>query len=185
MIDEVMQELQENLEKSVAALRRELGKVRTGRASPAILDRIRIDYYGVPTPIAQMATVSVPDARLLVVKPWEKSQVSVIERAIREEDLGLNPRVDGDILRVPIPPLTEERRKEMVKLARRAGEDAKVAIRKHRRDAIDLLTSLRDEGEVPEDDADRAKKKLEDLVGDGVKKVDTVVAEKEKEVMEV
>jgi ribosome recycling factor len=185
MIDDVLSELEDGIEKSMDSLRRELSKVRTGRAHPSILDRIRVDYYGVQTPIGQMANIGVPDASLLTVKPWEKSQVSAIDKAIRDSDLGLNPQVDGDLIRIPIPALTEERRKEMVKLTKRSGEDAKIAIRKHRRDAIDMIDELVKEGEVSEDDADRGKKKLEDVVADSVKKVDKIVAERESQIMEV
>lgn len=185
MIDDVLKELKDNCDRALDALRRELTKVRTGRANPSILDRIRVDYYGVPTPIAQMATVSVPDPRLLMIKPWEKGQGQAIDRAIRDSDLGLNPQVDGDLIRIPIPALTEERRREMVKLTKRSGEDAKVAIRKHRRDGLTLLDELEQEGEVGADDADRGRKKVEELIAEWVKKVDGIVAEREKDIMEV
>ena len=185
MIDDVLNDLNDSIAKSQDALRRELGKVRTGRANPSILDRIRVDYYGVPTPIAQMANVGVPDATMLTVKPWEKNQVQAIDKAIRESDLGLNPQVDGDLIRIPIPPLTEERRKEMVKMTKRFGEDAKIAIRKHRRDAMDMLAEAAKDGEVSEDDAERAKKKVEEVVSDQVKKVDAIVNERESQIMEV
>lgn len=185
MIDEVVQELEDGIEKSMDSLRRDLAKVRTGRAHPSILDRVRVDYYGVQTPIGQMANIGVPDASLLTVKPWEKGQVKAIDKAIRDSDLGLNPQVDGDLIRIPIPPLTEERRKEMVKLTKRNAEDAKIAIRKHRRDAMDMLAELAKEGEVSEDDAERGKKKVEDVVAEAVKKVDKIVAERESQIMEV
>jgi len=185
MIEEVMKELQESLDKAIAALRRELSKVRTGRAHPSILDRIRVDYYGVPTPISQMATVAVPDARMLTVRPWERTQVKAVEKAIRESDLGLNPQVDAELIRIPIPALTEERRKEMVKLTKRHGEESKVAIRKHRRDALSMLADLAKEGEVSEDQAERARKKAEDLIADKTKEVDRIVAEREGDIMAV
>ncbi len=185
MIDEVLQELKDSIGKAMTALRRELGKVRTGRAHPSILDRIRVDYYGVPTPIAQMASVAVPDPRLITVKAWEKGQVQAIDKAIRESELGLNPQVDGDLIRIPIPPLTEERRKEMVKLTKRTCEEGKVAVRKHRRDAMSMLTDLQKESEIGEDDADRAKKKVEEIVSAAVKQVEKTVDEREKEIMEV
>lgn len=185
MIDEVLEDLDDNLGKAIAALRRELSKVRTGRAHPSILDRIRVDYYGQMTPLSQMSTVTVPDARLLMVKAWERGQVKAIDKAIRESELGLNPQVDGDLIRIPIPPLTEERRKEMVKLTKRAGEEGKVAIRKHRRDAMTMLNDLQKEGEVSEDDAERARKKVEEVVTEKVKDVDRVVGEREKDIMEV
>lgn len=185
MIDEVLEDLDDNLGKAIAALRRELSKVRTGRAHPSILDRIRVDYYGQMTPLSQMSTVTVPDARLLMVKAWERGQVKAIDKAIRESELGLNPQVDGDLIRIPIPPLTEERRKEMVKLTKRAAEEGKVAIRKHRRDAMTMLNDLQKEGEVSEDDAERARKKVEEVVTEKVKDVDRVVGEREKDIMEV
>ncbi len=183
MIDEVLGELKDGIEKTLDSLRRELAKVRTGRAHPSILDRIRVDYYGVPTPIAQMANVGVPDASLLTVKPWEKGQVHAIDKAIRDSDLGLNPQIDGDLIRIPIPALTEERRKEMVKLTKRCGEDAKVAVRKHRREALDMIAELIKEGEVSEDDGARGEKKVEDALNDATKKVEAVVQQRESEIM--
>lgn len=185
MLDDVLQELKTGIEKAIEALRRELSKVRTGRAHAGMLEGVRVDYYGVPTPLHQMATVSVPDARLITVKAWEKGQARHIEKAIREANLGLNPQVDGELVRVPIPPLTEERRKEMVKLTRKHGEECKVAVRNHRRDAMEMITSLDKDGDVPADDADRAKKKAEEIVADGIKHVDGVIASKEKDILEV
>jgi ribosome recycling factor len=185
MLEDVIKELREGIEKAIEALRRDLSKVRTGRANAAMLDGIRVDYYGVPTPIVQMATVSVPEPRLISVKPWEKNQVKAIEKAIRESDLGLNPQVDADLIRLPIPPLTEERRKEMVKLTKKNGEDCKVAIRKHRRDANEMIDSLEKDGDVSGDEADRAKKKVDDVVAEGTKQVDTVIAGKEKDILDV
>ena len=185
MIDDVLAELNDGMGKSLDALRRELAKVRTGRAHPSILDRVRVDYYGTPTPISQMANVGVPDASLLTVKPWEKSQVQAIDKAIRESGLGLNPQADGDLIRIPIPPLTEERRKDMVKLTKKHGEEAKIAIRQHRRDAMDMLQDAIKEGEISEDDGERAKKKVEETVADHVKQVDTIVAEREEQIMQV
>jgi len=185
MIDDVLAELKDGMGKSLDALRRELAKVRTGRAHPSILDRVRVDYYGTQTPISQMANVGVPDASLLTVKPWEKSQVQAIDKAIRESGLGLNPQVDGELIRIPIPPLTEERRKEMVKLTKKHGEEAKIAIRQHRREAMDMLQDATKEGEISEDDGERAKKKVEEEVADHVKQVDKIVAEREAQIMEV
>src|SRR6185295_14804219 len=172
MLEDVIQELRAGIEKAIEALRRELSKVRTGRAHAGMLESVRADYYGVPTPLHQMATVSVPDARLITVKAWEKGQARVIEKAIREADLGLNPQVDGELVRVPIPALTEERRREMVKITRKHGEECKVAVRKHRRDANEMIDSLDKDGECSADDADRAKKKVEDVVAEGIKQVD-------------
>jgi ribosome recycling factor len=185
MLDEVFQELRAGIEKAVEALRRDLSKVRTGRAHAGMLDSVRVDYYGVATPVSQMATVSVPEPRLITIKPWEKSQVKVIEKAIRESDLGINPQTDGELIRLPIPALTEERRKEMVKNTKKHGEECKVAVRKHRRDAMEMIESLDKDGDVPGDDADRAKKKVEETVAEGIKKIDDVIHHKEKEILEV
>lgn len=185
MLEDVIKELREGIDKAIEALRRDLAKVRTGRANAAMLDGIRVDYYGVPTPIGQMATVSVPEPRLITIKPWEKNQVKAIEKAIRESDLGLNPQVDADLIRLPIPPLTEERRREMVKLTKKNGEDCKVAIRKHRRDANEMIDTLEKDGEVSGDDAERAKKKVDDVVSEGTRLVDAVIAAKEKDIMDV
>ncbi len=185
MIDDVLADLNASIEKTLDALRRELAKVRTGRAHPSILDRVRVDYYGTMTPISQMANIGSPDASLLTVKPWEKGQVQAIDKAIRDSDLGLNPQVDGDLIRIPIPPLTEERRKEMVKLTKKNGEEAKIAIRQHRRDALDMLSEYTAEGEIGEDDGERAKKKVEEIVAQQVKAVDKIVADREAQIMEV
>jgi ribosome recycling factor len=185
MLDEVIQELKTGIEKAIEALRRDLSKVRTGRAHAGMLESVRVDYYGVPTPLHQMSTVSVPDARLITVKAWEKGQARAIEKAIREANLGLNPQVDGELVRVPIPALTEERRKEMVKITRKHGEECKVAVRNHRREANEMIDSLDKDGDVSADEADRAKKKVEEIVADGIKHVDGVISAKEKDILEV
>jgi ribosome recycling factor len=185
MLDEILSDLKTSIAKAHEALKRDLGKVRTGRANAGMLDTLRVDYYGQSTPIGQMATVNVPEPRLITVKPWDKSAVKIVEKAIRDSDLGLNPQVDGDIIRLPIPPLTEERRKEMVKVAKKVGEECKVAIRKCRHDALDLASSVDSEGGASADDVDRAKKKAEDLVGEGIRVVDTIIANKEKDILEV
>jgi ribosome recycling factor len=185
MLDEVFKELRTGIEKAVEALRRDLSKVRTGRAHAGMLDSIRVDYYGTPTPINQMANVAVPEPRLITIKPWEKGQAKHIEKAIRESDLNVNPQVDGELIRIPIPALTEERRKEMVKLTKKHGEECKVAARKHRRDAIEMVETLDKDGDVSGDDADRAKKKIEEIVAEGVKQIDGVIATKEKDILEV
>jgi ribosome recycling factor len=185
MLEDVFKDLHDGIDKAIEALRRDLAKVRTGRANAAMLDGIRVDYYGVPTPIVQMATVSVPEPRLITIKPWEKNQVKAVEKAIRESDLNLNPQVDADLIRLPIPPLTEERRKEMVKMTKKHGEECKVVIRKHRRDANELIDALEKDGDVSGDDADRAKKKVEETVADGTRQVDTVISSKEKDILDV
>lgn len=185
MLEDVLKDLRAGIDKAIEALRRDLSKVRTGRASAAMLDGVRVDYYGVPTPINQMANVAVPEARLITIKPWEKGQGRAIEKAIREADLGLNPQVDGDFIRIPVPALTEERRKEMVKLTKKHGEECKVAIRKHRREANEMIDTLDKDGDVAADDADRTKKKVEDIVAEGTKQVDAVMASKESEILQV
>jgi ribosome recycling factor len=185
MLEDVIKDLRAGIDKAIESLRRDLAKVRTGRAHAGMLDGIRVDYYGVLTPISQMATIAVPEPRLITIKPWEKGQVKAIDKAIREGDLGVNPQVDADLIRIPIPALTEERRKEMVKLTKRHGEECKVAIRKHRRDANEMIDALDKDGEVSGDDADRTKKKVEDVVAEGIKQVDAVIASKEKDILEV
>lgn len=185
MTEDVLNELAAAITKAHDALKRELAKLRTGRAHPGMLEGLRVDYYGQLTPIAQMAAVAVPEPRMLTVKPWEKNQVQAIERAIREADLGFNPQTDGDLIRIPIPPLSEERRRDLAKLARRNGEDCKVAIRKARHDALDMLAELKTEGDISEDEQERAKKRVEEVVATGVQSVDQFVTSREKDIMEV
>lgn len=185
MIDDVQKELRDSIGKAQEALKRELVKVRTGRANASMLETVRVDYYGTATPLAQMASVNVPEPRLLVVKPWDRSVVKAVEKAIREAELGLNPQVDGEFIRVPIPPLTEERRKEMVKVARKHGEESKVAVRGARREALELLGELVKDGEASEDEVERAKKKVEETVADGTRQIDQIVGHKEKDILEV
>jgi ribosome recycling factor len=185
MIDDILGELKSDIGKAHDALRKALSKIRTGRANPDILDGVRVDYWGTPTPISQMATVSVPEARMLLVKPWDKQNLKAIERGIREADLGLNPQNDGELIRLPMPALTEERRKDLTKVARKTGEEGKVAIRKHRQDARTMLESLKEDGEVGADDVDRALKKVDELVQAGTQGVDEIVAKKEKDILEL
>ncbi len=185
MLEEVFKELRAGIEKAIEALRRDLSKVRTGRAHPGMLDSIRVDYYGTPTPLTQMANVSVPEPRLITIKAWEKGQTKAIDKALRDSDLNINPQVDGELIRIPIPALTEDRRKEMVKLTKKYGEESKVAVRMHRRDANEMIDGLEKDGDVSRDDADRAKKKVEEMVAEGTKQVDTVIATKEKDILEV
>jgi ribosome recycling factor len=185
MLDDVQKDLVSSLGKAHEALRRDLGKLRAGRASANLLDGIRVDYYGTVTPLAQMAHINVPEPRLITVKPWDKGAVKLVEKALRDSDLGLNPQTDGDLIRLPIPPLTEERRREMVKLAKKVGEESKVAIRKCRHDALDLASSVDAEGGASADEVDRAKKKAEELVSEGIRIVETIIANKEKDILEV
>jgi ribosome recycling factor len=185
MLDDVQKELISSIGKAHEVLRRDLGKLRAGRANPNLLDGIRVDYYGTPTPLNQMAHINVPEPRLITVKPWDKSGVKLVEKALRESDLNLNPQTDGDLIRIPLPPLTEERRKEFVKIARKYGEECKVTIRKARHEALDMLKAMDDGGEASTDDVERAKKKTEETVADGVKSVDGIISQKEKDIMEV
>ena len=185
MIDETFEELADGITKAHEALRRELSKIRTGRANPELLDSIRVEYYGSKTPLKQMASIGVPEARLLTVKPFDKTSTQAIERAIMQAGLGLNPQSDGELIRIPMPALTEERRRDLVKIAKKTQEDAKVSIRKARHEAKDMLESLKTEGEVGEDAVERALKKLEEVVQQGTAKVDEIFANKEKDILEI
>jgi ribosome recycling factor len=185
MIDELLQDAREHMEKSVDATRHKFGSVRTGRASTALLDRITVDYYGAQTPLKQLATVSAPEARLLTVQPYDKSSIKNIERAILESDIGLTPNNDGQLIRLQVPELTEERRKELVKVVRNLAEEGRVAIRNIRRDVMHDLRELRDAGEAGSDDEHRAEEALQKLTDEKVKELDAVLKAKEEEILEV
>lgn len=185
MLAEITNETEEGMKKAVEAFKRELAKVRTGRASPAMLDSVRVDYYGTPTPVNQVATVTVVDARMLSVKPWEKSMIPIIDKAIRASDLGLNPVADADLVRVPIPPLTAERRRDLVKGIKKTAEEAKVAVRAARRDAMDLIKDAEKEKEISEDERKTGEKKIQDLTDRYVAAVDELERGKEKEITEL
>jgi ribosome recycling factor len=185
MLDDVHKELVSAIGKAQESLKRDLTKLRAGRANPGLLDGVKVDYYGTMTQLSQMAHVNVPEARLLVVKPWDRGQVKAVEKAIRESDLGLNPQADGEIIRIPLPPLTEERRREFVKLAKKYGEECKVTIRKARHEALDMLTQIDTDGEASADEVERAKKKAEETVAEGAKHVESIVSHKEKDILEV
>jgi ribosome recycling factor len=185
MIDDILAELKTDIAKAHEALKKALSKIRTGRANPDILDGVRVDYWGTPTPIGQMATVSVPEARLIMVKVWDRQNTKAVEKAIREADLGLNPQVDGEVMRIPMPMLTEERRRELTKTAKKTGEECKVVIRKHRQEARGLLEALESDGEAGADDVDRGLKKVDEIVQAGTHTVDEIVSKKEKDVMEL
>jgi len=185
MIDEVLSEARTAMDKAVKSLKREMAKVRTGRASVSLLDDIKVDYYGVPTPLSQVATLSVPEARLITVQPWEKNLIPDIEKAIFKADLGLTPSSDGQLIRLPVPALTEERRREMVKIIKRMSEDAKISVRNARRDANETLKMLEKEKEITEDDLKRSEKDVQQLTDEFVATIDSIVQSKEKEVMEV
>ncbi|MBI5535043.1 MAG: ribosome recycling factor [Deltaproteobacteria bacterium] len=185
MIDDILKELRDSIGKTHESLKRDLSKLRTGRAHAGMLDGIRVDYYGTPTPLNQLASVSVPEPRMIAVRPWDKGAVKQVDKALRESDLGINPRVDGDLIRIPIPQLTEERRKELVKITRKMSEECKVGVRKHRHDALDMLATVQSDGAASEDECDRARKKVEETVAEAVKKVDEIQQHKEKDIFEI
>jgi ribosome recycling factor len=170
--------------KSIDALKNELNRVRTGRASLTILDGIRVDYYGTLTPLNQMATLSVPESRLIAIQPWDVSVIKEIEKAILKSDLGLTPSNDGKVIRISIPPLTEERRKELVKVINKISEDHKVAIRNIRRDSNELLKGLKKDGDISEDDAFKAQDQVQKITDEHIKLIEDVNKEKEKEILE-
>jgi ribosome recycling factor len=185
MAEDLVDELRKRIHKTLDDLRRELAKVRTGRANPALLDGVRVDYYGQMSPLNNVSNVTVADPRLIVIKPWEKSMIPVIEKAINAAGLGVNAQSDAEVVRVPIPPLTEERRREFVKLVKHKGEEHKIAIRNERRDAKEMIEEAVKEGELTEDDGKKAMEKVQTEVDNGVKKVDEVIASKEKDLMQV
>lgn len=184
-VTDVKKTAEQKMQKSIETLKADLAKVRTGRAHTGILDHIHVDYYGTPTQITQVANVTLLDARTIGVQPWEKKMVGVIEKAIRESDLGLNPSTQGDLIRVPTPPLTEERRKEIVKVVKGEGEDSKVAVRNIRRDANEALKKLLKDKACSEDDERRAQDDVQKLTDRYVAEIDKMIAEKEKELLTV
>ena len=185
MIDDVIKDTEDGMKRALAAFERELAKIRTGRANLSLLDGIKVDYYGSPTPLNQVASLNVADARLITIKPWEKNLIPVIEKAIRTSDLGLNPVTDADIVRLPVPPLTQERRKELVKVVNRMTEEARVAVRGARRDGNDMLKDALKEKEISEDESKSGQKSIQDLTDKYIAKVDATGEAKEKEIMEV
>jgi ribosome recycling factor len=185
VLDDIVKDTKDNMEKVIEALKKNLATIRTGRASPGMLDGVRVDYYGSPTALNQLATVSVADARLLVVKPFEKKVLKDIERAIVEANLGFNPNNDGETIRLAMPPLSTERRKEYVKMSKSKGEDAKVAIRNVRRDSNEMLKEACADSSITQDDEKRGLKSVQDLTDAFVKTVDEQLVKKEKEIMEV
>lgn len=185
MLEDICTESKEQMQKAIEALKKQLATIRTGRAHASLLEGVRVDYYGVPSPISQIASISCPDARCLVVKPWEKAMLKPIEKAIQEANLGLVPMVDTDIVRVPVPALTEERRKEFVKQARQRGEDAKVAVRNARRDANELFKDAVKEKSLSEDEEKRGLKITQDFTDQSISEIDKLLANKEAEIMVV
>ena len=185
MINEILEDAKVRMQKSTESVATEFSRIRTGRASTALLDHIQVDYYGSSVPLGQAATVSVGDARTLVIQAWEKNMIPVIEKAIMESELGLNPVTAGEVMRIPLPVLTEERRKEMTKVVRQEGENGKIAVRNIRRDALGDLRELVKEKLIGADDEKRAEAQMQELTDQTVARIDSLVAEKEAEVMEV
>jgi len=185
MYDDILQDANDRMHKAIEALRGHLAGIRTGRASPALIERVIIDYYGTETPLQQLAGISAPEARMLVVQPWDKGSMKAIEKGIRASDLGLNPTNDGQVLRIAIPALTEERRRDLVKIAKRNVEEAHVAIRNIRRDAIHMLKELEEGGEISEDQRRRGEEQIQKLTDRSIADADRVGREKEAEILEV
>lgn len=185
MLADIQNDARNRMTKSLEALRHELAKIRTGRAHPSLLEHVHVDYYGSEVPIGQAASVTVEDARTLSVTPWDKNMVSVIEKAILKSDLGLNPATAGQVIRIPLPPLTEERRRDLTRVVHHEGENAKVAIRNIRRDANHHIKELLKEKEISEDEEHKAEHDIQAVTDVAVKKVDEIVAEKEKELLEI
>ncbi len=185
MLDEIYAETEERMEKVIAAFQRELATLRAGRATPTLLDRIEVDYYGTPTPLNQLAGVSAPESRLLVIQPWDKQAMGDIEKAILKSDLGLTPSNDGSVIRLTIPQLTEERRLELVKFLRKRAEESKVSIRNIRRDSNDMVKQLEKDSEITEDEYRRAQDSIQETTNNKTEKIDEILTAKEKEMMEV
>jgi len=185
MVDEIFEDLKDRMGKSIESLKREYSRLRTGRASISLLDGIRVSYYDTPTPLNQMASLAVPEPRLIVIQPWDKTAIEDIEKAILKSELGLTPMNDGKVIRISIPPLTEERRKELVKVARKMSEENKVAIRNIRRDANEMLKDLKKEKEISEDDLFRSQEEVQNATDQFISQVDELCAAKEKEILEI
>ncbi len=184
-MEEIIEKAKNKMKKSINVMLDDFSTIRAGRANPSVLDRVRIDYYGTPTPINQVASISVAEARVLVVSPWDKSTLSMIEKAIQASDVGINPQNDGQVLRLVFPQLTEDRRKELVKDIKKLGEDCKVAIRSIRRDAIDKCKTKKKNNEITEDDLKDAEERIQKITDKNVKEVDEQVAIKEKEILSI
>lgn len=185
MVDDILSDAEDGMKKAVEAFKRDLTKVRTGRANLALLDGIKVEYYGSPTPLSQVATLNVADARLITVKPWDKSMITPIEKAVRNADLGINPIADSELVRLPIPPLTQERRQDLVKQVKKMVEEARVKVRQARRDGNDMLKEAEKSKDISEDESKAGQKRIQDLTDKFVALVDEIGANKEKEVLEV
>lgn len=185
MIKEIFSSHEERMKKTIESLKREYASLRAGRATPALLDRVMVDYYGTPTPVNQVANVGVPEPRMITIQPWEKTMLAEIEKAIMKSDLGLNPNSDGTMIRLAIPQLTQERRNELAKTTHKKAEEAKVAIRNIRRDANEAVKKLEKDKTVTEDESKKAQEDMQKMIDKYIKEIDTVMATKEKEIMEV
>ena len=185
MINDIVTDSEDGMKKAVDSFKRDLQKIRTGRANTAMLDGIKVDYYGTPTPVNQVASVQVVDARLITVKPWEKNMLPVIDKAIRASDLGINPVADSELVRLPIPPLTQERRKELAKVVNKQTEEARVAVRAARRDAMDMIKEAEKDKQISEDERKGGEKNVQDLTDKYIAMVDDIAKAKEKEIMEL
>jgi ribosome recycling factor len=185
MIKDITTDCEDGMKKAVEAFKRDLAKIRTGRATTAMLDSIRVDYYGTPTPVNQVATVQVVDARLITVKPWEKNMIPIIDKAIRASDLGINPVADAELVRLPIPPLTQERRRDLAKSVGKQTEEARVAVRAARRDAMDMIKDAEKDKQISEDERKKGEKTIQDLTDKYIAMVDDIAKAKEKEIMEL
>lgn len=185
MPNSIINDAKARMEKAVQALRRDLASLRAGRATPSLLEKLQVEYYGTPTPINQLANISAPEPRLLVIQPWDKSTIASIEKALLKSDLGITPNNDGDVIRITIPPLTEERRAELVKVVKKSGEEAKVSIRNVRRDANDALKKMEKSGDISEDEGRRHQEGIQQLTDQYVKEIDEAIDSKEKDIMSV
>ena len=183
--ESVLLDSEDRMDKALSALDRDFSRLRTGRASTGLVDNIKVDYYGTPTPISQLASVAIPDSRTITIQPWDRGAFASVEKAILKSDLGLTPVNDGKIIRISIPPLTEDRRKELGKLARKSGEEAKVAVRNIRRDAMEKFKAQKKKSEITEDDFKVIEKDMQKLTDDYIKEVERIADEKEKELMEI
>jgi len=185
VVEDIVQDTEDGMKKAIDAFKRELTKIRTGRANLALLDGVKVDYYGTPTPLSQVATLNVADARLITVKPWEKNMIPAIEKAVRASGLGINPVADAELVRLPIPPLTQERRKELVKVVNKMTEDARIAVRAARRDGNELLKAAEKDKDISEDQSKSGQKRIQELTDTYVTMVGEISGKKEKEVLEI
>ena len=185
MIDEVLSDASTRMGKTIEALRKDLASVRTGRATPTLVENIKVDYYGTPTPLKQMATISAPEARLLVIQPWDNTTIGEIKKAILKSELGLNPSSDGNVIRLAIPPLSEERRRELVKAVHKKAEEGRIALRNIRRDALEMLRALEKEKEISQDEQKRAQERLQEITDSFIEKAGELAQAKEAELLQV